>query len=77
MLTSSWQLFESTQMNAKAPVQRWKDEQGFDHFVDVLPIAREGTEAGAKREDVSASRSTRRTKERAIGVSRPRHQSAE
>lgn len=76
-LTSLWQLFESTQMNSKAPVQRWKDEQGLDHFVDVLPIASEGTEAGAKTEDVSASRSTRRTKERAIGVSRPRHHSAE
>lgn len=76
-LTSSWQLFENTQMNAKAPVQRWKDEQGLDHFVDVLPIAREGTEAEAKTEDVSASRSTRRTKERATGVSRSRHQQTE
>lgn len=76
-LTSSWQLFESTQMNAKAPVQRWKDEQGLEHFIDVLPIAREGTEGGAKSEDVSAAPSTRRTKERATGVSRLRHQSAE
>jgi hypothetical protein len=62
-LTSSWQLFDSTQMNARAPVQRWKDEQGLDHFVDVLPIARGGTEPGVK--------------ERATTVSRPRHQATE
>ena len=36
-LTSAWQIFDETQMNAKAPVQRWKDEQGLDHFADILP----------------------------------------
>ena len=41
-LTSSWQIFDSAQMNAKAPVQRWKDEQGIDHFVDVLPATENG-----------------------------------
>ncbi len=76
-LTSSWQVFDSTQRNAKAPVQRWKDEQGLDHFVDVLPTAKGGTEARAKIEDVSVSYPTHRAKERATGVSRSRHQPAE
>jgi hypothetical protein len=62
-LTSSWQLFDSTQMNARAPVQRWKDEQGLDHFVDVLPIARESTEAGAKERATSVSHSRRQATE--------------
>jgi Domain of unknown function (DUF4124) len=76
-LTSSWQLFDSTEMKAKAPVQRWKDEQGLDHVVDVLPTAGEATETGARTEGVSASRSRQRAKERATSVSRSRHQSAE
>jgi hypothetical protein len=62
-LTSAWQLYESTQMNTKAPVQRWKDEQGLDHFVDILPIGGGYTEAGVK--------------ERATSISRSRHQSTE
>ena len=74
-LTSLWQIFDSTQMNAKAPVQRWKDEKGLDHFVDVLPAALSSSEVASKGEDVSAS-PPRRTKERATGVSRSRHQSA-
>lgn len=75
-LTSSWQVFDSIQMNAKAPVQQWKDEQGLDHFVDVLPATLGRSEVAPKVEDVSASL-TRRTKERVTGVSRSRHQSAE
>ena len=47
-LTSSWQLFDSTQMNAKAPVQRWKDEQGLDHLVDVLPATLGSSESCPK-----------------------------
>lgn len=76
-LMSSWQIFDGTQMNAKAPVQRWKDEQGLDHVVDVLPIAREAAEVGVRAEDVSASRSRQRAKERATSASRSRHQSPE
>ena len=72
-LTSSWQVFDSTQVNAKAPVQRWKDEQGLDHFVDVLPPTLGRSEAAPKFEDVSASSSTRRAKERVTAVSRSRH----
>lgn len=68
-LTSSWQIFDSAQMNAKAPVQRWKDEQGIDHFVDVLPATLGTSEAAPKLEAV-------RAKERATGVSRSRHQPA-
>ena len=74
-LTSSWQIFDSAQINAKAPVQWWKDQQGLDHFVDVLPKG--GTEVGGKIEDVSASRPTRRAKERSTGVSHSRHQATE
>ena len=68
-LTSSWQIFDSAQMNAKAPVQRWKDEQGIDHFVDVLPATLGTSEAAPKLEAV-------RAKERATGVSRSSHQPA-
>jgi hypothetical protein len=73
-LTSLWEIFDSTRMNAKAPVQRWKDEQGLDHFVDVLPATLSRSEVAPKGEDVSAS-PTGRTKERVTGVSRSRHQS--
>ncbi len=76
-LTSSWQVFDSIQMNAKAPVQRWKDEQGLDHFVDVLPAILGSSEVAPKLEGVSVSPSPRRAKERATGVSRARHRSAE
>ena len=76
-LTSSWRVFDSAQMNAKAPVQRWKDEQGLDHFVDVLPAILSRSEVTPKFENVSASPSTHRAKERTTGVSGSRHQSAE
>jgi hypothetical protein len=56
-LTSSWQRFDSAQMNAKAPVQGWKDEQGLDHFVDVLPLGGGEREAGAKGRPTNLSRS--------------------
>ena len=65
-LTSSWHIFESTQMNAKAPVHRWKDEQSLDHFADVLPATLGSSESAPKLEAV-------RAKERATGVSRSRH----
>lgn len=76
-LTSSWQVFDGNQPNAKAPVQRWKDEAGLDHFADVLPIARGDMQVGAKPEDVSVSHSTRRAKERTSGASRLRYQVTE
>jgi Domain of unknown function (DUF4124) len=76
-LTSSWQIFEHAQMNTKASVQRWKDEQGLDHFVDVLPATLGSSAAVSKLEDISVSRPTRRVKDRATGVSRARHQAAE
>lgn len=72
-LTSSWQVFDGAQVNAKAPVQRWKDGQGLDHFVDVLPPALGRAEAAPKFEDVSASTLTRGAKERMTAVSRSRH----
>lgn len=43
-LTSAWQTFDGAQSVAKAPVQRWKDEQGVEHFVDVLPTAKHSAE---------------------------------
>jgi hypothetical protein len=68
-LMSAWRIFEEPRINAKAPVQRWKDEQGLDHFVDILPIA--------KTEDGSVSHSIVRPKERGTRVSRSRHQATE
>lgn len=76
-LTSSWRVFDGAQMNTKAPVQWWKDEQGLDHFADVVPITRGGPEAEVKAEDASVSRSTRRAKHRATSVSRSQHQTTE
>lgn len=76
-LTSSWRVFDGAQMNTKAPVQWWKDEQGLDHFADVVPITRGGPEAEVKEEDASVSRSTRRAKHRATSVSRSQHQTTE
>ncbi len=38
--TSAWQTFDGPPVVAKAPVQRWKDERGLEHFVDVLSTAR-------------------------------------
>jgi hypothetical protein len=76
-VTSAWQVFDGAQINAKAAVQWWRDEQGLDHFVDVLPRARGGAETLAKTEDVSASHPAPRTKARAASVSRTRHQTIE
>ncbi|MDF0667676.1 MAG: DUF4124 domain-containing protein [Nitrospira sp.] len=76
-LTSSWQVFDSTQMNAKAPVRQWKDERGVEHFGDVLPATPGSSEAAPKMKDVSVSHSKRRVKERATVAPRARHQSAE
>jgi hypothetical protein len=77
VLTSAWHIFDSTQMKAKAPVQRWKDEQGLDHIVDVLPATRGRSETASQLEDGVVSQATRRAKERATSVSRSRHQSGE
>ena len=77
VLTSSWHIFDNTQMNAKASVQRWKDEQGLDHFVDVLPATLDSSAAASKLDNISVSHPTRRVKDRATGVSRARHQVAE
>ena len=77
VLTSAWHIFDSTQMKAKSPVQRWKDEQGLDHVVDVLPATRGSSETASQLEDGVVSHATRRVKERATNVSRSRHQSGE
>lgn len=76
-LTSSWQVFDSTQVNGKAPVRQWKDGRGVEHFGDVLPANLGNLEAATKLEDVSVSVRTGRAKERATAVSRARHRSAE
>ena len=46
-LTSAWQTFKGAQPVAKVSVQRWKDERGIEHFVDVLPTAKNAAEVGA------------------------------
>ncbi|GKS63503.1 hypothetical protein YTPLAS72_08070 [Nitrospira sp.] len=43
ILTSAWQTFDDSQVIAKVPVERWKDERGLEHFVDVLPTAKDST----------------------------------
>ncbi|MBX3320864.1 MAG: DUF4124 domain-containing protein [Nitrospira sp.] len=40
ILTSAWQTFDDSQVIAKVPVERWKDERGLEHFVDVLPTGK-------------------------------------
>ena len=40
---SAWQTFDDLQVIAKVPVQRWKDERGLEHFVDVLPTGKGST----------------------------------
>ncbi|MGE0645512.1 MAG: DUF4124 domain-containing protein [Nitrospira sp.] len=45
-LTSAWQTFDEARSFAKAPVQRWKDQRGLDHFVDVLPMFPSSAELG-------------------------------
>ncbi len=42
--TSAWQTFDDLQLVAKGPVQRWKDERGLEHFVDVLPTTKNATD---------------------------------
>ncbi|MBK9308455.1 MAG: DUF4124 domain-containing protein [Nitrospira sp.] len=51
-LTSAWQTFDDSQVIAKVPVERWKDERGLEHFVDVLPTGKGSTgveESSGKR----------------------------
>lgn len=43
ILTSAWQTFDDSQVVAKVPVERWKDEWGLEHFVDVLPTGKGST----------------------------------
>jgi len=47
--TSGWQTFDGPPVVAKAPVQRWKDERGIEHFVDVLPTVKASTGVEAMR----------------------------
>lgn len=77
MLTSSWQVFDGSERDVRAPVQAWKDKQGLDHYVDVLPVVKGGAEAGTKTKDPSISGQVRKGKEQAAGVSRSRHHAAE
>ncbi len=53
-LVSPWQLFDGPQTNAKAPVHRWKDEQGLDHFTDVLPVGKSASPLTTKSPSLSA-----------------------
>ncbi len=46
-LTSVWQTFDGARSVAKAPVQRWKDGRGVEHFADVLPTARHSAKVDA------------------------------
>jgi hypothetical protein len=77
MLTSPWQVFDNSEGAARAPVQSWRDKQGLDHFVDVLPPMKGGAEAGIKLDNPSVSRPARKGKEQAAGVLRSRHHATE
>jgi hypothetical protein len=76
-LTSFWQTFDGDRLNAKVPVQRWKDKQGLDHFADVLPPTSSGSEIAPTLEGVSASHPARSAKQPASGAFRSHHQPAE
>ncbi len=67
---SPWQVFNSREGDARAPVQAWKDKQGLDHFVDVLSVAKGDAEVGSKMKDPSLSGPTRKGKQQAAGVLR-------
>ena len=77
MLPSPWQVLENSERDARAPVQSWKDKQGLDHVVDVLPVGKSGAESGGKTKDPSLSGSTRKGKEQAAGVLRSGRQATE
>ena len=46
-LTSAWQTFDDSQVIANVPVERWKDERGLEHFVDVLSTGKGSTSVEA------------------------------
>ena len=77
MGVSPWQVFDSSERDARAPVQSWKDKQGLDHFVDVLPVAKGGAETGTKIDDLPRSGPARKAKEQAAGLLRSRHHATE
>lgn len=77
MMTSPWQVFESSERDARAPVQSWKDKQGFEHFVDVLPVPKRGSEARTKIEDLPTSGPARKGKGQAAGLSGSRDHTAD
>jgi hypothetical protein len=70
MLTSPWQVFDGSARDARVPVQSWKDKQGRDHFVDVLPVAKGSAGAGDKIEAPSIPGPARKGKEQAASVLR-------
>lgn len=37
-VASPWEVIDGKQGAAKVRVQRWKDERGIEHFVDMLPL---------------------------------------
>jgi hypothetical protein len=47
-LRSAWQTFDGPHGVAKGPVQRWKDQRGIEHFVDVLPTVKASTGVEAR-----------------------------
>lgn len=55
-LASAWQTFDDSQVIAKVPVERWKDERGLEHFVDVLPTGKgsTGVEATLSKQRLTA-----------------------
>ncbi|MFO0778507.1 MAG: DUF4124 domain-containing protein [Nitrospira sp.] len=77
MAISPWQVFDGSERDARAPVQSWKDKQGLEHFVDVLPATKGGAEEGGKVEDLTIPRPMRKGKEQATGVARSRHHATE
>jgi len=77
MLTSPWQVFDNSERDARAPVQSWKDKQGLDHVVDVLPVMKGGAEAETRIKAPSISGPARKGKKQAAGVSPSRHRATE
>lgn len=74
---SPWQVFDSGEGDARAPVQLWKDKRGLDHVVDVLPATKGVTETGGRIEAPSMSGFVHKGKKQAAEVSSSRHHTTE
>lgn len=74
---SPWQVFDSIEREARAPIQLWKDKRGLEHVVDVLPATKGASETGIRIEPPSMSGSARKGKKQSAEVSTSHHHATE